>query len=133
MGGGASMSNNKCWICDVLYALYVPKYHQKLGCQANVGSVMLFMLFMSQISSKTRMPKNHLPKSTKILSKTRMPVKCWICDALYVLYVPKYHQKLGCQANGGARAGHAPLDLPMKPRMPGKWGGGARAGRAPPP
>ena len=23
-------------------------------------------------------------------------------------YVPKYHQKLGCQANGGARAGHAP-------------------------
>ena len=23
-------------------------------------------------------------------------------------YVPKYHQKLGCQANGGARAGRAP-------------------------
>ena len=51
-------SNNKCWICDALYALYVPKYHQKLGCQANggaqvwktinVGSVMLFMLFMFQ-------------------------------------------------------------------------------------
>ena len=31
MGGGVrATSNNKCWICD---ALYVPKYHQKLGCQ----------------------------------------------------------------------------------------------------
>ena len=24
------------------------------------------------------------------------------------MYVPKYHQKLGCQANGGVRAGRAP-------------------------
>ena len=30
------------------------------------------------------------------------------------MYVPKYHQKLGCQANGGARAGRAPLDPPME-------------------
>ena len=50
--------------------------------------------------------------------------KCWICDALYV---PKYHQKLGCQANGGACTGRAPLDSPMKTRMPGKWGGARRA------
>ena len=27
----------------------------------------------------------------------------------FIQYVPKYHQKLGCQANGGgARAGRAP-------------------------
>ena len=32
----------------------------------------------------------------------------------FIQYVPKYHQKLGCQANGGARAGRAPpLDPPM--------------------
>ena len=60
-----------------------------------------------------------------------MPGKCWYCDALYALYVPKYNQKLGCQANGGARTGRAPLDPPMKTRMPGKWGGGAPG--APPP
>ena len=29
-------------------------------------------------------------------------------------YVPKYHQKLGCQANGGgARRARPPLDPPM--------------------
>ena len=26
----------------------------------------------------------------------------------FIQYVPKYHQKLGCQANGGVRAGRAP-------------------------
>ena len=27
------------------------------------------------------------------------------------MYVPKYHQKLGSQANGGARAGRAPPQI----------------------
>ena len=27
---------------------------------------------------------------------------------------PRSANELGCQANGGARAGHAPLDPPMK-------------------
>ena len=49
----------------------------------------------------------------KILSKTRMPGKWggarWAHPPdLPMQYVPKYHQKLGCQANGGAHTGRAP-------------------------
>ena len=32
---------------------------------------------------------------------------------LFIQYVPKYHQKLGCQANGGRAPGAPPLDPPM--------------------
>ena len=37
------------------------------------------------------------------------------CQKYYFIqYVPKYHQKLGCQANGGgARRARPPLDPPM--------------------
>ena len=43
----------------------------------------------------------------------------------FIQYVPKYHQKLGCQANGGARNGHAP------PRSANELGCQANGGRAP--
>ena len=56
---------------------------------------------------------------SKISSKTRMPGK-WGARVVklkyyFIQYVPKYHQKLGCQANGGgARRAHPPpLDPPM--------------------
>ena len=48
----------------------------------------------------------------------------------FIQYVPKYHQKLGCQANGGACAKILFYTIcpkiSSKTRMPGKWGGARR-------
>ena len=91
--------------------MYVPKYHQKLGCQANGGARagrapprstnVLFYTICPKISSKTRMPGKW---------GGRVPGAPPLDPPMYyfIQYVPKYHQKLGCQANGGRAPGAPP-------------------------
>ena len=75
---------------------------QILGAISSVSAIVAICVAFFQILSSNTWSQSFLRTCSCVWTKY-----------YFIQYVPKYHQKLGCQANGGAHTGRAPLDPPM--------------------